>query len=268
VVVVDSLSSGAIEAAIRENGWPVEFFNAETNLGAAGNHHKRLELASAHDADWCYTVNADGEIVLETVARLVAAAEGQARVGAVYPARVFTNRGNSWDSGQRSLVPLPLIGRDAPPEQAVDELTWASSNGALYSLAPVRAGVQVWTDLWHGWEDLAYGWTLHRNGWRQLRCRDAVYRDTMEYRQVRLPGFSLYITDKPSWYAYYVARNLILVSRRSGQGVTGLLVVLARVAQEVVVTLLFRREKLRRLRLLALGTLDGIRGIGGRGPVP
>lgn len=268
VIVVDSLSSGRIADEIKRQGWPVWFENAETNLGAAGNHARRMAMAATCDAEWCYTVNHDGEVDPVAVNRLLETARGQDRVGAVYPSRWYPNRGGTWDTGQRSLVPMPLRGRREPPGRDGEELTWSSSNGALYSLAPVRTGLTVWADLWHGWEDMGYGWLLHRHGWRQLQSRDAIFNDTMEYRAVRLLGRVIYITDKPAWYAYYHLRNLILVTRRNRRGVLGYLYVLTRAAQEVLITVLWRSECRTRLRLLWTGARDGLAGRADKGPVP
>ena len=268
VIVVDSLSTGRIAGEIGRQGWPVQFENAETNLGSAGNLARRLALAAACDTDWCYTVNHDGEVDPAAVGRLLETARGQDRVGAVYPSRCYPNRGGTWDAGQRSLAPVPMRGLREPPDRDGEELTWSSSNGALYSLAPVRTGLTVWADLWHGWEDMGYGWLLHRHGWRQLQSRDAIFNDTMEYRAIRLPGRVIHITDKPAWYSYYHLRNLILVTRRNRRGALGYLYILMRAAQEVLITVLWRGERRTRLRLLWAGARDGFAGRAGKGPVP
>ncbi len=75
-------------------------------------------------------------------------------------------------------------------------------------------------------------------------------------------------TDKPAWYAYYHLRNLILVTHRSRRGVLGYLYILARAAQEVLITALWRGERGTRLRLLWTGARAGIAGQAGKGPVP
>ena len=264
VVVVDSLSSGAIEAAIRRNRWPVRFWSADHNLGAAGNHAKRMEIAASYDADWCYAVNADGEVDLEAVRALVRCGSGAERVGAVYPLRKLVTRGGSFEAPHRTFLPMSSARLDMTPSSSgAEEVAWASSNGALYGLGPPRAGLYVWTDLWLGWEDLSYSWILWRNGWRQLLCPDAFFHDPYEHRRVSFLGRPLYIHDKAPWIAYYTVRNLALFVRRSEAGLKGWLVVLWRWLQESLLVLLFRSRKLLRLRLLVRGLVDGIRGRGG-----
>jgi hypothetical protein len=151
-------------------------------------------------------------------------------------------------------------GRGTDARETPREVAWDSSNGALYSLAPIRAGVAVWADLWMGWEDLAYGWSLSNAGWRQLFCADAEYRDDYEYQPVRLFGCDYFIARKPAWYAYYLIRNLVLIVLRTKAGWQGWLFLSNRLMREFAFTLLFRKQKLTRLRMLARGLFDGLRG--------
>ena len=143
-------------------------------------------------------------------------------------------------------------------------MKWASSNGALYSLDRIREGHEPWADFWLGWEDLAYGWLLGDLGFEQWVVTSAVFTDDYEYRTAA----GVTVTDKPSWYSYYHARNLILATRRTKSGLVTGGVVAARIALEVGVALLLREHKVDRVRLLALGALDGVLGKAGKGPVP
>ena len=268
VIVVDSLGTPQLFDEIRRRGWRVEYENSPLNLGSAGNLARRLELAAACDADWCYALNHDGHVDLDAIRELVRTANGYDRVGAVYPTRYRPNRGGTWEAGQRTMLPLPSVPLKDRPEGKGDELTWSSSNGALYNLAPIRSGLRVWWDLWMGWEDLGYGWLLHRNGWRQLRSANADFIDNYEYRGVRLPGYTLWITEKPPWYSYYQFRNLILICRRTGRGFVGYVGISLRIFQELVLTTIFRGDRMYRYGLLWRGIRDGIRDRAGRGPVP
>lgn len=268
VVVVDSLSDGRLAADIARTGWPVQYENAAVNLGAAGNLARRLELAAREDADWCFAVNHDGMVDAKLILRLATAAAALPRVGAVYARRTLIDRDNSSFAPITSIFGTPTHSA-AGEDLAQDvEVAWDSSNGALYGLAPVRAGTRVWTELWHGWEDLAYGWQLHNDGWKQYRVAGADYLDDYEYERVRLFGCSFHIARKPLWYAYYLVRNLVLIVRATKAGARGWLFIANRLAREIAFTLLFRREKVRRLSTLARGLMDGLAGRTGRGPVP
>ena len=267
VIVVDSLSDGALQREIARAQWPVRYENAATNLGSAGNLARRMQLAADEDADWCFTINADGMFDRALIATLVAKGESRDRVGAVFAKRVLTDRDHSWLQPHRSVFTMP-VHAEGDAAIAEDEVAWDSSNGALYALAPVREGLGVMDDLWMGWEDLAYGWTLSRHGWKQLFCADAEYLDDYEHQRVQVFGRTRFIARKPYWYAYYIVRNLILIVRRTGGGLAGWRFVMTRLAREIVFTGLFRSDKIKRWRMLALGVSHGLAGRAGKGPVP
>jgi GT2 family glycosyltransferase len=264
VIVVDSLNDAGLGEAIRSRGWPVHYENAPVNLGSAGNLARRLQLAAGvSGADWCFALNHDGMFRRELVEQLVATGRSADRVGAVFPRRIMTNRGGTVLRPHRHVFATPRFGDDAgqaPPR----EVAWDSSNGALYALHPVREGLLPWADLWMGWEDLAFGWLLGSRGWKQLHCADADYLDDYEYARVSLLGRELFITRKPPWYAYYAIRNLLLIIRRASGGTAAWRFVAERLGRELLFTLLFRTDKLRRLRYLLRGLIDGLRGITGQ----
>nr|WP_294170526.1 hypothetical protein [uncultured Sphingomonas sp.] len=263
VIVVDSLNDGPLAHAIADRGWPVRYENAVVNLGSAGNLARRLQLAGeVPGARWCFALNHDGMFSREFVEKLADYGERAERVGAVFPRRIMTDRGNSVLRPHRHVFATPRFGAsDDPPR----EVAWDSSNGALYALAPIRQGLLPWAELWMGWEDLAFGWQLEKHGWRQLYCADAEYLDDYEYARVSLWGRQLFITRKPAWYAYYVVRNLLLIIRRTGGGPAAWRFFAERFGRELLFTLLFRSEKRRRLRLLWRGLADGLRGAAGQG---
>jgi GT2 family glycosyltransferase len=263
VIVVDSLGDGGLARAIADRGWPVRYENAAVNLGSAGNLARRLQLASeVHGARWCFAVNHDGAFDRGMVEKLVGRGEQGKRVGAVFPRRVMTDRGNCVLRPHRHVFATPRFG---PDDSLPQEVAWDSSNGALYALQPIRQGLLPWADLWMGWEDLAFGWLLRRHGWTQLYSPDAEIHDNYEYARVSLFGRQLFITRKPAWYAYYVIRNLLLIIRRTDGGWAAWRFFATRLARELLFTLLFRSEKRRRLRLLWRGLTDGLSGVTGQG---
>lgn len=268
VVVVDSLGDGRLAAAIQENGWPVEYHNADRNLGSAGNLQKRLQMAADLGARWCYAINHDGEVDLRAVQAMVLAGNAGERIGAVYPNRFRPHRGESWEKPRRSGVPHLLSPRLSSQHALGEEVVWSSSNGALYSLQPQRDGIEVWGDLWMSWEDLGYGLCLKKGKWRQIICADAIFIDTYEYRKAKFLGKTIYVADKPTWYQYYHFRNLILIARRVDGGFKLYLSLFPMLIKDLVVIMSYKSDPLIRLRLLFRGALDGIRNISGKGPFP
>ena len=269
IIVVDSIGTGRMPERLREEGFDdVDYFCAAENLGAAGNHAERLKRAAAHGADFAYAVNHDGHVELDTVKKLVTCAEQITNVGAVYPIRRYTRRDGQFDVSARSSIPVPVFGRKNKPKEPIVEVHWGASNGALYAIAPVRAGLLPWTDLWHGWEDLGYGWLLREHGYRQVMLTDAVFDDDFEYEPHKIGPFTLHLTEKPPWYAYYSMRNLTMVTQRYNHSLGAYAMLAERIAQEVALTTLFRDNKMERYEMIARGIVDGVRKRGGKWKLP
>jgi GT2 family glycosyltransferase len=268
VIVVDSLGSGAIAQEVERQGWPVRYVNSETNLGSAGNLDLRLRTAAEMGLEWCLALNHDGEIDHGKVGRLLEHGRTRPRIGAVYPQMLFPRAGGRPDSPRRSFAPYTLIGRPTLSAETCIDVAWSSSNGALYNLEPIRDGVSAWPELWMGYEDLAIGWELRRGGWAQLLCTDVTVADDYEFRPARLFGRTLHLAEKPSWYAYYQSRNLLLIARRTNRSAIGWFGIFLRTFVDVGTILLFRNAKRDRLRLLGRGFADGLKGVTGKGPVP
>jgi hypothetical protein len=264
ILVVDSLGTGRIPAAILGRGWTdTTYRSVDRNLGSAGNLQLRLELAAATGADWVYAVNHDAALVPETVAALLAVAEANPDLGAVYPLRRRPGRGGTYDLTGTRRFPLRYRGVKERPTGLLPAW-WGSSNGTLYALRPVRGGLVPWGDLWMGWEDLLYGWNLAEHGYRQVIATDAVFDDPYEYKRAA----GVLITDKPSWYAYYFARNLILASGRTRLPPRIAAELAVRIAGEFAVSATLRSKRRERLRLLAAGVRDGLRNKTGKYVVP
>ena len=264
ILIVDSMGTGRLPESIAARGWDrVVYFDHHVNLGSAGNLARRLELGATRGHRWTYAVNHDGEVDLAVVRRLVEVGESLEHVGVVYPLRYKTGR-SRYDLAGTQRLPLPFRGTRDRPNTTLIDTYWGSSNATLYASAPVHDGLLPWADLWMGWEELGYGWLLHRHGYRQVIVTDVENRDPYEYAK----HGPLVITDKPSWYAYYQMRNLILVTRRNRQPLSHWVVIAGRVALELGLTTALRPEKRKRYRLLAHGLFDGIRDRSGKWNLP
>lgn len=271
VIVVDSLGTKNIAKAAERLGWPVTYINADRNLGSAGNLDLRLRTAAELGLEWCFTVNHDGEVDAKKVRRLLEHGRSRPKVGAVYPQLFFSSAGGRPDTPRRSFAPYTMIGRgDHRSEEREDclKVVWSSSNAALYRLDAIREGVGAWPELWMGYEDLALGWELDRRGWAQLLCTDVNVTDNYEFAPVRILGREVHLATKPTWYAYYHLRNLLLIASGTGGKAASRLSILGRMLVDVALITLYRDHKRERLRLLLKGVIDGLRGVTGKGPVP
>ncbi len=267
VCVIDSQGSGRVAEHIASRGWKnVVYRTHAMNLGSAGNLAARLSWAAREGFDYAYALNHDGQLDADVVRGLVSSAELRAglRLGAMYPLRRYVGRGSRFDLTGRSRLPMPFVGSSTKPAEPF-RVTWASSNGALYSMQPVRDGLLPWSDFWMGWEDLAYGWLLDDHGYEQWVETSVIFDDDYETRDV---AQGVTVTEKPTWYAYYQMRNLLLAAQRTRQSLVARSVLAARFAMECGLTLTVRREKGKRLRLLSQGIRDGLLGVSGKGPVP
>jgi GT2 family glycosyltransferase len=269
VLVVDSLPSGDLEATIRDRGWKnVRYHAYDRNLGSAGNLAERLRRAAAEtEASYVYALNHDAPYEESTLRALLAQAVTVPRLGAAYPLRRRRGRAG-WDVTGRREFPLRAVTAPARPEGPAFDVWWGSSNGTLYALGPVRAGLLPPADFWMGWEDLAYGWMLADAGYRQVCVTAAVFDDPMEYATRSIGGRAVTLTDKPPWYAYYFARNLLLASRDTHRPLRVRAEVAARISAEVLVSATLRSRRRERLRLLAAGVRDGLTGRHGKYRVP
>jgi hypothetical protein len=263
VIVVDSLGTGKMPESLRRHyGARIEYHCADRNLGSAGNLARRLELAAAGPQTCMYAVNHDGHVERSTVATLLKLATQTPGFGAIYPLRRLTHRAGTYDITGTSRVLLPARTAKSVPAKSLLRASWSSSNPALYSLSPIRDGIAPWADLWMGWEDLGYGWWLAKHGYPQFISTEAITEDGYESRPII--GGRAHISVKPAWYAYYSARNLVLITRRVRPGVARSLSVAGRVALDLALTVLLRDDKRSRLRYIQAGLYDGFHGRSGK----
>lgn len=269
IIVIDSLSNGQIAEIAKKRGWQVQYENASTNLGSAGNLARRLELAANSGAEWCLCLNHDANWNADRLSAMLEAATSRPRVGAVYPILDHSPRRPRWEDGRRHFKPSSGSRlSEVPKDEPVAEVLWSSSNSALYCLAPLAQNITVMSELWMGYEDLAYGIALNRAGWVQLSCRTAQLTKVFDYTPRKLFGATFYIPDKPDWYMYYNIRNLIIIRNRYGTPGVSILNIIAKLLQSTARIVLLERAKILRLKLLYLGVVSGIKGKSGKGLFP
>jgi len=255
ILVVDSEGTGEIPRLIEERGWDSVIYKSyEWNLGSGANLCERLRIAAEGGADYAYALNHDGNFDAEVVSALLKAAEPLENLGAAYPLSYLTSAGAYNLTGTREL-PLPAKLVRSRPSEALIDAFWSSSNGALYSMEPVRRGVVPWSLMWMAWEDLEYGWRLSSGGYRQVIVCDAVYRDNYEYKKAWFGR----TVDKPAWRTYYNARNLLLAIRRSRKQPLYFAVGAHRILLEFGLILAARDNKLERIKNLFRGAVAGLR---------
>ena len=257
VAVIDSGPEdrcAPLRDALVEHHPGVEYRWHEDNLGSAGNLVARLRWAMNTDADALLAVNADGVLIPENIARMLACST-ERDAAAVYPTHVI--EGDRVDLSGRRRV--PILPSRAPLARLVDaralKVRWGSSNGALYRLDAFD-DVPLWdiAALWYGWEDLGIGLSLDAAGHRQWMSVEATQPTRADQKQ--LSGTYLVVSSKEPWTTYYGVRNLVLLSRMHPKRSIRIVM---RIVREFVMILLRDRRSQRYGRGVR-GLLDGVSG--------
>jgi len=255
ILVIDSEGTQAIPKLITDQGWQdVIYKSYDENLGSGANLSERLRIAAEGGADYAYALNHDGHFDEGVLAALIEAVANVQDLGAAYPLGYLNLAGAYNLTGTREL-PLPAKLVHSRPKKQMLDVFWSSSNGALYSMEPVRSGILPWGAMWMGWEDLEYGWRLSSNGYRQVIVCDAVYVDNYEYRKAWLGR----TVDKQAWRTYYFSRNLLMAIRRNRNRLIYYAVASYRFFRELCLIWLARDCKWERTRFLLKGVIDGLR---------
>jgi len=254
VLVIDSEGTQTIPKLIIDQGWQdVIYKSYDENLGSGANLCERLRIAAEGGADYAYALNHDGHFDEGVLAALIEAAADLGDLGAVYPLGYLSLAAAYNLTGTREL-PRPAKLVHLRPRKRMLDAFWSSSNGALYSMEPVRRGILPWGAMWMSWEDLEYGWRLSSNGYRQVIVCDAVYVDSYEYRKTWLGR----TVDKQAWRTYYFSRNLLMAIRRNRNQAIYYAVASYRFFRELCLIWLVRDCKWERTRFLLEGIIDGL----------
>lgn len=271
IFVVDSLGKDDLSKRLAVFGKRVVYHNATQNLGSAGNLACRLRLAADANADAVLALNHDATLSKEAVQTLVKVANKQGpSFGALYPLPFYPLKGFYGLTGVRDF-PMRRWGTAEPPAEPLVPVTWSTSNGALYGLAPVRErGLCPEGSLWMGWEDYLYGLQLKDAGYTQFIVTDARIEDPYEFKRVALGPVHMTLNDKPTWYLYYSVRNMlriVLYEAPSPARVAKVGVWLSLMLGQIFVN--SPRSGVREaLRCFSAGMRDGLKRQGGRWQLP
>lgn len=268
--VVDSQADGKLGQHLTELGNArIRYYPEQENIGSAGNLARRLQIAADLGVDWLLAFNHDAPVTASAVAALFSLATTADHCGALYPLR-FEQARDQYDLSGKRWFPFGFRGMSKPPPGNLTPVYWGSSNGALYSLEPVRAGLIPQESLWMGWEDYLYGLVLERAGWHQWLVRDAEIRDNYEFRRRKVGGLEVVVSDKPCWYYYYAVRNILLAHlhvQPSVRGIASLAVWLPAYAARIL-AFPGRCSRRQAIANFAHGVLDGVGGRSGKWRLP
>jgi GT2 family glycosyltransferase len=270
-IVVDSLGTGKIAEFIKAKDLQEEvtYFNFQNNLGSAGNLCKRLELCAEQGFDFALALNHDAIIHADAVRALLEETQ-QENLGALYCLRFLEGKGIYDLTGQKEAVWTRGFGPIEKPKDALIEVLWGSSNMTLYSMDPIRKQVKPDPSLWMGWEDYLYGIQLRNQGYKQFVVTAAETRDQYEYKQVNSMGLKMTLSEKPVWYFYYRARNLVLIACYRSPSLYRIVGAFLRLIAETFALILGweKKQPLKAFAYLLLGSWHGLLNKSGKWKKP
>lgn len=242
IIVVDSKPTGLIDEFILKKGYQVKYIISEKNLGSAGNLDLRLrEALKNQSAEWCLCLNHDAFFSEEFVVSFIEKAENiQGKVGAVFPTRTY-------DNGKVKKT------------DSIEKMLWSSSNGCLYSLAPLRKGLYIDSALWMGWEDYLYCTLLKNKGYENYIVNSLPFVDSYEYETLNFGVMKFRLNNKPAWYDYYSIRNLIYIGKKIKPD-NVYFRLLFKVCINSIFMSFFKEKTIERQTNFIKGTIDGFKG--------
>lgn len=272
VLVVDSLGIGGFEEFIAAQGLSgrVLYFNSDVNLGSAGNLSRRLQWANELGMDYVLALNHDARITPAVYQALIDHAEARPNIGALYPLRYLEGK-RIYDLSGKKIFSMTASGVSAKPAEELIEVFWSSSNGALYSMEPLRSSHKISPDasLWMGWEDYLYGLELKDAGYSQWIVTAAETIDNYEYKAVGFSPTGKIIADKPMWYGYYDARNLILIAmHRLHSPLLAVFLMFRVLLGLLLVPYKFKDDKKKAISFCLAGIWDGFKNNSGKWLLP
>ncbi len=213
-LVVDNGSTDGSLPALRSLGDRITLIESPANLGYTGGNNLAIRAALARGADYVWLFNNDAVAEPDTLARLLAVAEADQRIGLLSPLvrddadpAVIHFAGGRFDLGIPIYEPTEDVGKaqgwqaSAPDRMAL----WGTAMLARRTLIE-RIGL-LDDRIFAYWEDIDYSIRSARAGFRNVMVFDtAIFHAAKP--TIRSP-----LEVKP-YYFYFVTRNEILMWRK------------------------------------------------------
>lgn len=259
VMVVDNGSSGQsgdmLDKLDREPGVRVEKLGENRGVAAALN--RGIEMALEKDAAWALLMDQDTrprDRLLEGLASVLAACPFRNRVAVVGANYVHRDTG--------------LLGRLADAGEVWSEIPAVITAGSLHRLAAIREVGPFREDFFVDHVDHEYCLRARRAGWRIIAAAEPLMDQPVGDAAVhRLGGWTTTTSGHSPVRRYYMTRNLVLLARGHLRHeprwiLRALLDHIRRVGRLAV----FEEDRGPKLRAVARGAADGLRGRTGRAP--
>ncbi|MDQ8728368.1 glycosyltransferase family 2 protein [Bradyrhizobium sp. LHD-71] len=272
ILVVDN-ASGAEEKALieRQVAQYAEMagvaFQAE-NLGLGAAHNIGMSLAREAGSRFALLLDQDSQAGTGMVAKLRAAyeqlaAEGE-QVAGVGP-RYFDHLTGLY-SGFVQVGTFDLMQRPCEQGAEVVEADFLISSGTLVPLAGVETIGPIDEQFFIDYVDTEWCFRARAAGYKLIGVCDAMMTHSLGERRVRFwfPFRWRSFSFHKSFRYYYIARNGLLLLRRSYIPLRWRLIVLKRTIVLVAILIIIPGARGERFAMISRGLYDGVRGATGR----
>jgi rhamnosyltransferase len=255
VFVIDNASKPESEVALA--GLCAEFGVVLTlnkdNIGVAGAYNQAASMATNQGYEWLLLMDQDSVAPDGLVPRLMRAAQ---RREEAHPAAVLCPLSTPGDpSGHQSVVP------------DIDVVVGACINaGSIVRLAAWEAVGGYNEDLFVDYVDFDFCFRCREDGWEVVQACDTVmvHSDGCPTRH-RILWRRALATNHSAVRRYYIARNRVLFYRRHWRfDARWVLRDVFSAVKGVALVILFESGKCEKLIAMAVGVVDGCRGITGK----
>ena len=264
IVVVDNASTDETRQLLATEFPDVTVLPLPRNVGIAGGLAAGLAYAALQQKhDWVWTFDQDSIPASDTLACLVAGLEHVPEtddsIAILAPLCAHPDTQTPYPSlrWQRwRFVPVEISAND--PITFVDMVI---SSGSLVRQAAVQQAGLPRQDLFMDFVDYEYCLRLRQHGFRIA----VVPKSTLQHAigspaTFKFMGLQKRWADHAPWREYYITRNEIFTMWRYFPTMPAKIFVLRKIAQHAIGILLFGKEKLRCLRMIWRGFLDGRAG--------
>jgi rhamnopyranosyl-N-acetylglucosaminyl-diphospho-decaprenol beta-1,3/1,4-galactofuranosyltransferase len=262
IIVVDNASTDGTIELLKEQYPSVKVIRLESNEGVSGGYSAGLECALGRNHDWIWMLDQDSRPLPDTVEKLLAAYGSfpdRDKLGLIAPLAIDAATGAPdplflWREGQIQ-APAASVG------EGITLVDMVISSGSLIRReAVLKAGLPR-KDLFMDFVDYEHCLRLRRNGFLIAVVSECVMPHTIgEPRSVKFLGKPQKWTTHRPWRDYYKVRNRAFVVWHQLPGFRAKVFVMRQFMKQVIGSLLYDPEKLRRIHFMWRGLRDGIQG--------
>ena len=187
-------------------------FRLEENLGFAGGCNAGIQYCLERGAEWIWILNNDTKVGLDSLDRLISAAQGNPRAAAL-GAMVMTGAGEQFVASGPGEIDFrrakTYLRKEVPGNLPIVDCQWLSGSNLLLRAEAIRQVGGFDEAYFLYFEDTDLCWRLGQSGWRCLLVPAA---------RVEHVGGGSTEGKRTYWRAYYYTRNRLIFFLRYLKG--------------------------------------------------